>query len=240
MITIPCPSCAVLMSIEGEPNTEWECPICHGSFLVQQDDRGNLRFVIIESETASKPAPSNSLPVNPETPVDPHLYVIHRLTQGHKRNDVREELIQAGLPVDEAEAIVKTAVLLKKEKESHDKIMESLRTRFPDLIPMDRVPALYMFNGIGYGVLGERDPDPQTGTYVTTVFSFILYIPVFAFGAFRVADASPAESHLLGYFRTQSWRFFGRVPMSRLVKAYNWMVFLAIMSLVSYVFWKTR
>jgi hypothetical protein len=106
---------------------------------------------------------------------------------------------------------------------------EYMRKRFPDLIPIENVPSLKMINGIGFSVLGERDYDQLTNTYITTVFLFVLFIPVFAFGSFRVTEVSH-----------QLYQFYGRVPMSRRVRIWNWIMLTVIASLVILIWWKTR
>ena len=108
---------------------------------------------------------------------------------------------------------------------------EFLRKRFPDMEPVEQIPSMTMINGIGFMPVGERDRDSMTDTYVTTVFFCFIYLPLFGFGSYRVADASPPETHLLGRFHTESWHFYGRVPMSTFCKIYNVAVLCAIASL---------
>jgi hypothetical protein len=117
---------------------------------------------------------------------------------------------------------------------------EFMCKRFPDMIPVESVPSLNMIFGFGFGMFGERNFDKQTNTYVTTVFLFIFFIPIFAFGSFRVGEASEEQSHMLGRVTAQTFQFHGRVPMSRLVKGWNWLVLVAGVSLAIYVWWKTR
>src|SRR5712664_2803769 len=93
---------------------------------------------------------------------------------------------------------------------------EELQQRFPDLQPISSPPSLTTVNGIGPTVYGRRDFDPETGTYVKTQVFCVLFIPLFAMKAFRVADAP------------QGWYFLGRVPLSALAKAWNILMVLVI------------
>src|SRR5262245_49800535 len=86
----------------------------------------------------------------------------------------------------------------------------SLKDKFPDLEPISHAPSLHTINGIGTGIYGRRDYDEETGTYVTTYCFCVLFIPVLALGAYRVADAPTG-----GYY------FLGKAPMSALSKAWN-------------------
>ncbi len=86
---------------------------------------------------------------------------------------------------------------------------DPLQEKFPDMTPVSGPPALTTVNGIGFSAYGRRDFDAETGTYVKTQCFCILFIPLFAVKAYRVADA-PA-----------GWYFLGRVPLSALAKAWN-------------------
>ena len=79
--------------------------------------------------------------------------------------------------------------------------MSSLFDRFPEMTPIQGPPTLSTINGIGTTAYGGRDLDPETGTYVKTVWFAVLYIPVIPVAAFRVADANGG-----------GWYFLGRVP----------------------------
>ena len=86
----------------------------------------------------------------------------------------------------------------------------SLKDKFPDLAPISSAPSLYTMNGIGTGVYGRRDYDDETGTYVTTYCFCVLFIPLLAISAYRVADAPGG-----GYY------FVGKVPLSLFAKGWN-------------------
>jgi hypothetical protein len=94
------------------------------------------------------------------------------------------------------------------------------RDRFPELQPIPSPPTLYRINGVGTTVLGERDRDHDTSTYVKTRYFTFLYIPIAAIDAFRVADAP------------KGWYFIGREPLTLAEKVFNAIVPLAAVSLV--------
>ena len=58
-----------------------------------------------------------------------------------------------------------------------------LHDRFPDLQPVRKPGSLGSLNGFGTTLVGRRDHDPDTGTYVTPHCVSALFIPVAALGA---------------------------------------------------------
>ncbi len=82
--------------------------------------------------------------------------------------------------------------------------------KFQDMRPINRVPTLSTLNGIGATLVGRRDFDEETGTYVTTQSICVLFIPLIALGAYRVADGPD-----------NSYYFIGRVPLSRFARRWN-------------------
>jgi tetratricopeptide (TPR) repeat protein len=94
-----------------------------------------------------------------------------------------------------------------------------LEERFPEMRPIQSAPSLQTVNGIGTTVVGRRDFDVETETYVKThVFSFF-FVPLLALGAYRVADAPGG-----------GWYFLGKVPLSGFARTWNLMLLLAIVS----------
>lgn len=99
--------------------------------------------------------------------------------------------------------------------------MEELFARFPDMRPVTSVPSLYTLNGFGTTLIGRRDYDPETGTYVKTHCLCALFIPVVALGSYRVADAPNG-----------GWYFVGKVPLSRFAKRATLGFVLAVLAAV--------
>jgi len=93
-----------------------------------------------------------------------------------------------------------------------------LKDKFPDLQPISSAPSLFTMNGIGLGVYGRRDYDDETGTYVTTHCNCVIFVPVLALGAYRVADAPSG-----GYY------FVGKSPISMFAKGWNMLLAAAVL-----------
>jgi tetratricopeptide (TPR) repeat protein len=93
-------------------------------------------------------------------------------------------------------------------------IPDSLRAKFPELRPLKRVPPLMRVNGIGVGMYGRRDADSETGTYVKTHCICLVFVPILALGAYRVADAE------------RGWYFIGKERLSSFAKSCNFGVLL--------------
>jgi hypothetical protein len=104
--------------------------------------------------------------------------------------------------------------------------MGELDDRFPDMTPLRRPPTLQTINGIGTSIVGWRDLDEETGTYVKTQVFTVLFLPLFALAAYRVADATNG-----------GWYFIGRVPLSGVARGWNCLVVLLILSLSGYGLW---
>ncbi|HTL55961.1 MAG TPA: hypothetical protein VL361_09795 [Candidatus Limnocylindrales bacterium] len=86
---------------------------------------------------------------------------------------------------------------------------DSLRVKFPQLRPLGNTPTLVRINGIGTGMYGKRDFDLETGTYIKTHCLCVLFVPLVALGAYRVADAQ------------SGWYFIGKGQLSSFAKSWN-------------------
>ena len=102
----------------------------------------------------------------------------------------------------------------------------NLNERFPSMRPVTSAPALTTVNGIGLGVYGHRDEDTETGAYVKTHCLCIFFIPVLAFGAYRVVDS-----------REGGWYFLGKEPLSTFAKAWNALVVCLLLAGAGGIAW---
>lgn len=78
-------------------------------------------------------------------------------------------------------------------------------------------PSLYTVRGIGTAFYGKRDYDPSSNSYVTTHFFTFLFLPVIPLAAYRVVSTG-----------RNSYRIFGKVPLSKLATWYRGLVFAAV------------
>lgn len=85
-----------------------------------------------------------------------------------------------------------------------------LSERFPEMRPVTRVPSLSTVNGIGTAMMGSRDLDEESGTYVKTRCFTFLFVPLVAISAYRVFDAPGG-----------GWYFLGKVPLSVFARTWN-------------------
>jgi hypothetical protein len=104
--------------------------------------------------------------------------------------------------------------------------MNDLFERFPEMKPITKPPTLQTVNGVGTTAYGSRDYDPETGTYVKTVWITLLFVPVLPLGAYRVADAPGG-----------GWYFLGKVPVSGPAKAWGWGLVVSALSVAGYFAW---
>src|SRR5262245_11605982 len=106
---------------------------------------------------------------------------------------------------------------------------DSLRQKFPELRPLEDPPTLTTTNGIGTGMIGKRDYDPDTQSYIKTRCFCFLYLPLFALGSYRVSDAG-----------NRSWYFLGRVPLSGFARAWNIIASVLLVLLGAGIGWKVH
>ena len=104
-----------------------------------------------------------------------------------------------------------------------------LEQRFPDMKPMGGTPALFRLNGFGLAMAGKRGFDPNTGTYIKSHVITALWIPIFALGAYRVADSGDG-----------GWYFIGKVAKSSFAKIWNTFLVSAIAMLIAMGFWNSH
>lgn len=90
----------------------------------------------------------------------------------------------------------------------------------PEVRPLKSPPSLFTLNGCGVGMYGKRDFDAATGTYTKTRCLCLVFFPIFALDAYRVADAS-----------SRSWYFLGKTDISRFARIWRYGVF-GMMALV--------
>jgi hypothetical protein len=88
-------------------------------------------------------------------------------------------------------------------------IPEPFRLKFPGLRAIQRPPPLAAINGTGLALYGKRDFDSETGTSVKTLCLGLFSLPLFALGAYRVAEADG------------SWRFIGKDRLSAFAAGCN-------------------
>jgi tetratricopeptide (TPR) repeat protein len=151
--------------------------------------------------------------------------VLAQFASGRTAEDIVRDLNASGWPRDGAEQFVAQMESQWREIEASPSARASLylQLRFPDMRPIKSLPSLTTINGIGAGLYGARDNDPETGTYVKTHCMCILFVPVIALAAYRVA-ALPEGG----------WSVMGRVPLSKLAKAWNWMLLCTVLALIAW------
>ncbi len=93
--------------------------------------------------------------------------------------------------------------------------------KFTDLDTRRKRPALYTVNGIGCRLMGSRDADRETASVVKTHVLTLVFIPVYALGAYRLRDLGGG-----------SYLIFGKVPLSQWVKRLNALVVIVTLSLI--------
>lgn len=101
-----------------------------------------------------------------------------------------------------------------------------LETKFPDLRPISKPPSLFTVNGCGLVLYGNRDLDPETGTYIKSQCLALIFVPLFAIGAYRVADAEEG-----------GWYFIGKEPLSGFARMMNAVMVASIIGAIGIGYW---
>jgi hypothetical protein len=99
--------------------------------------------------------------------------------------------------------------------------------KFHDLRPLRSAPPLMRAAGCGFGLYGSRGFDADTGSYVKTYCFSLLFLPVLALGAYRVADAPDG-----------GWYFLGRVRLSPLARLWNSCLIALLAGGLGLLLWK--
>jgi hypothetical protein len=101
-----------------------------------------------------------------------------------------------------------------------------LSQKFPDLRKTTAPPTLSSTKGMGLHLLGRRDFDEETRSYVATRWFCLLHIPLIAVDAYRVIDGPNG-----------GWFVLGRAPLSGGAKSWNLILLAAILAAVGFGWW---
>ena len=147
---------------------------------------------------------------------------MRQLAAGSSAEDVSRELQATGLAKSTADGLVEHAQQIWTELAAapQSNYMLYFSTKYPEMRPVRSRPTLFTVHGIGAGLYNRRDHDPATGTFVKTHCLSILFVPVLALGAYRIAATSGG------------WSLIGKVPLSRFAKWWNVLFPLGIAALI--------
>lgn len=106
---------------------------------------------------------------------------------------------------------------------------EELARRFPEMKPINGSPTLFTLNGCGLSMYGRRNFDAETGTYIATRFLTLVFVPVFAVGSYRVADAEEG-----------GWYFLGKEGVSKVWQTLNMAVLSVLIYAIGMIFWSSH
>ncbi len=94
--------------------------------------------------------------------------------------------------------------------------------RFPEMRPIAQVPALFRVLGTGTAMYGRTEEDGETESFVSSHCLTLLFVPVWAFAAYRVQ-----RSPMGNYF------FLGQVPLTIRSWAGNILAFVILAALIA-------
>jgi len=86
-----------------------------------------------------------------------------------------------------------------------------------DLKPTKKAPSLYAAYGIGTTLYGKADYDPETDSYLASLYFVILFIPIFPIARYRVIQEGE-----------NTYRFLGKAPLRNFDKLHIGLVILFI------------
>jgi hypothetical protein len=156
-----------------------------------------------------------------------------------------------------------------EDRLAYEQLIHRLQARFSNLEPIETPPTLFLLRGQGFpaiasrnhdinligwsgnstygtgvSVVGERDADEETGTYITTLGLFVVGIPIVFRRAYRVLEwktglrkvSAPEDqltSAIVRYCELRGdWYFIGREPLSGLALTWNVIVALGVLWLI--------
>jgi hypothetical protein len=79
-------------------------------------------------------------------------------------------------------------------------------------------------NSVGTMMYGRESFDPQTRSYISTLFFVALFVPIFPLACYRVTDGKPSGWHFLGgvpFGRRQKWHLAASCILIAVLIVYN-------------------
>jgi hypothetical protein len=150
------------------------------------------------------PAPSPAAPSADET-----LQVRLARAHGVDRWPDVFQAIQAGRGFS-AEGLLRSRRKSAPSDAERRRIDEVLAVRRIFAEPVRKTPGLGRLNGVGTGMYGASDRDPEDGTYVKTQFFSFLWLPVLPLSQWVVRDGADG-----------GWHFYAKVPLSRTMRVWQ-------------------
>ncbi|MEA2067469.1 MAG: hypothetical protein U9O65_10355 [Thermotogota bacterium] len=89
-----------------------------------------------------------------------------------------------------------------------------------DLKPIKKAPSPYTVHGIGTTLYGKADYDPETDSYLSTLYFVILFIPIFPIAKYRVS------------LEGSMYKFWGKAPLDDFDKLHIGLLILFIGALI--------
>jgi hypothetical protein len=111
-------------------------------------------------------------------------------------------------------SLLEEAQALAHDKDIIGRIESNLATArenhrlFRDLKPVSSAPTLYTINGCGFTVYGSSDHDSASGSYITTYYFALLFLPIFPICRYRVRSSG------------NGYGFIGKAPLRTFDKAH--------------------
>lgn len=96
------------------------------------------------------------------------------------------------------------ARLFRRAKGHRELLDELLSRRRLYLKPIQRAPVLFTYNGIGFTVYGRDDRSLDDGSFITTHFFTLVFVPLYPLCQYLAFEGDTARSY----------RFVGKVPFS--------------------------
>ena len=144
-----------------------------------------------------------------------HLFNEHgKLDLSQQLTNMLQELFAEVVEVAERTAEDASALDgIAKQQEKNNRL-------YGNLSPISSAPSLSTINGIGFKLYGSTDTDRETGSYLSTYYFVLLFIPVFPIRRYRVISTG------------DGYRFLGKAPLRTFDK---WHLFISL-ALVALLF----
>jgi cellulose synthase operon protein C len=145
------------------------------------------------------------------------------LDEGMQRSDAFTALMRAWWLLRRGKAGASHKLAKSLCETATGAIAESAQHVLRTPIPIKGPPALFTLNGCGVRIYGKRD-HRDDGTYATTRYATLVFVPIFPVDAYRVAPAPDGES----------WYFLGKERLGPMAKAWRWAALAVVLLLVGW------
>jgi hypothetical protein len=115
----------------------------------------------------------------------------------------------------------------------YESTIETLETE--GILPIGKLPDIRCINGAGLTLYGRRDFHSESGSYITTLYFVLCFVPLLPLRRFRI---KPISSNYYLVSSSNQYQFLWRLPLTKQQKIHRIMFFIILGLFVAMVVWR--